>query len=107
MAGNMGDMMKEAESLQRNMQKVQEEIGFMQVIGEAGGGGVKITMTGKHEVKRVQIDPSLIGDDHEMLEDLIATATNAAVRSIEIQSQRKMSEVMSGMRLPPGLKLRF
>jgi len=76
---NFGNMMKQAEALQRNMQKAQEEIAQMEVVGESGGGMVKVTMTGKHEVKRVQIEPTVIGDDREMLEDLVAAAINDAV----------------------------
>ena len=104
---NFGNMMKQAEALQRNMQKAQEEIGRMEVIGESGGGMVKVTMTGKHEVKRVQIEPAVIGEDREMLEDLIAAAINDAVRRVETQSQQRMSELMSGVRLPPGMKMPF
>ena len=102
---NIGNMMKQAEALQRNMQKAQEEIGRMEVTGESGGGMVKVTMTGKHEVKRVQIEPAVIGEDREMLEDLIAAAINDAVRRVETQSQQRMSSLMSGMRLPPGFKM--
>ena len=104
---NIGNMMKQAEALQRNMQKAQEEIGRMEVPGESGGGMVKVTMTGKHEVKRVQIEPAVIGEDREMLEDLIAAAINDAVRRVETQSQQRMSELMSGLRLPPGMKMPF
>ncbi|MBU3672795.1 MAG: YbaB/EbfC family nucleoid-associated protein [Sinobacteraceae bacterium] len=104
---NIGNMMKQAEALQRNMQKAQEEIGRMEVTGESGGGMVKVTMTGKHEVKRVQIEPAVIGEDREMLEDLIAAAINDAVRRVETQSQQRMSELMSGLRLPPGMKMPF
>ena len=104
---NIGNMMKQAEALQRNMQKAQEEIGRMEVTGESGGGMVKVTMTGKHEVKRVQIEPAVIGEDREMLEDLVAAAINDAVRRVETQSQQRMSELMSGLRLPPGMKMPF
>jgi len=104
---NFGNMMKQAEALQRNMQKAQEQIALMEVVGESGGGMVKVTMTGKHEVKRVQIEPAVIGEDREMLEDLVAAAINDAVRRVESQSQQRMSELMSGMRLPPGFKMPF
>jgi DNA-binding YbaB/EbfC family protein len=104
---NIGNMMKQAEALQRNMQKAQEEIGRMEVTGESGGGMVKVTMTGKHEVKRVQIEPAVIGEDREMLEDLVAAAINDAVRRVESESQQRMSSLMSGLRLPPGMKLPF
>ena len=104
---NFGNMMKQAEALQRNMQKAQEEIAQMEVVGESGGGMVKVTMTGKHEVKGVQIEPTVIGDDREMLEDLVAAAINDAVRRVETESQQRMSSLMSGLRLPPGFKMPF
>jgi DNA-binding YbaB/EbfC family protein len=105
MSGGFGNMMKQAEALQRNMQKAQEEIARLEVTGESGGGMVKVTMTGKHEVKRVQIEPAVVGDDREMLEDLVAAAINDAVRRVEAESQQRMSALMSGMRLPPGFKM--
>lgn len=104
---NFGNMMKQAQAMQRNMQKAQEELASMEVVGEAGGGMVKCTMTGKHEVKRVQIEPAVIGEDREMLEDLVAAAINDAVHKIEQRTQEKMSGVMAGMNLPPGMKLPF
>jgi len=104
---NFGNMMKQAEALQRNMQKAQEEIARMEVTGESGGGMVKVTMTGKHEVKRVQIEPAVIGQDREMLEDLVAAAINDAVRRVESETQQRMSGMMSGLRLPPGFKMPF
>ena len=104
---NLGNMMKQAEALQRNMQKAQEEIAAMEIVGEAGGGMVKVTMTGRHEVKRVQIEPAVFGDDREMLEDLIAAACNDVVRKLEAATQQRMSGLMAGMRLPPGMKLPF
>ena len=104
---NLGNMMKQAEALQRNMQTAQEEIAAMEIVGEAGGGMVKVTMTGRHEVKRVQIEPAVFGDDREMLEDLIAAACNDAVRKLEAATQQRMSGLMAGMRLPPGMKLPF
>ena len=104
---NFGNMMKQAEALQRNMQKAQEEIAQLEVTGESGAGMVKVTMTGKHEVKRVQIEPAVVGEDREMLEDLVAAAINDAVRRVETQSQQRMSELMSGLRLPPGFKMPF
>ena len=105
MSGGFGNMMKQAEALQRNMQKAQEEIARLEVTGESGGGMVKVTMTGKHEVKRVQIEPAVVGEDREMLEDLVAAAINDAVRRVETESQQRMSSLMSGMRLPPGFKM--
>lgn len=104
---NFGNMMKQAEALQRNMQKAQEEIARMEVTGESGGGMVKVTMTGKHEVKRVQIEPAVMGDDREMLEDLVAAAINDAVRRVESETQQRMAGMMSGLRLPPGFKMPF
>jgi DNA-binding YbaB/EbfC family protein len=104
---NIGNMMKQAEALQRNMQKAQEEIAATEIVGESGGGMVKVTMNGRHEVKRVQIEPAVIGEDREMLEDLVAAACNDAVRKVETTTQQKMSGLMSGMKLPPGMKLPF
>jgi DNA-binding YbaB/EbfC family protein len=102
-----GNMMKQAMALQANMKKAQEEIANMEVVGEAGGGMVKVTMTGKHEVKRVQVEPQVISEDREMLEDLIAAAVNDAVNRVETQTQQRMSSVMAGVALPPGFKLPF
>ena len=102
-----GNMMKQAMALQANMKKAQEEIANMEVIGEAGGGMVKVTMTGKHEVKRVQIDPSLLGDDREMLEDLLVAAFNDAAHRVESTVAEKMSGMTAGLGLPPGFKLPF
>lgn len=104
---NFGNMMKQAQALQRSMEKAQQEMAEMEVTGEAGGGMVKITMNGRHEARRVQIEPAVIGDDREMLEDLIAAAINDAVRKVEARTQEKMSGLMSGMKLPPGMKLPF
>jgi DNA-binding YbaB/EbfC family protein len=104
---NFGNMMKQAQAIQRNMEKAQQEIAQMEVVGEAGGGMVRVTMTGRHEVRRVQIEPTAIGDDREMLEDLIAAAINDAVRKVEATTQEKMSGLMAGMKLPPGMKLPF
>jgi nucleoid-associated protein EbfC len=107
MRGNMGNMMKQAAALQANMQKAQAEIANLEVVGEAGGGMVKVTMTGKHEVKRVAIEPQVIGEDRDMLEDLIAAAINDAVHKVETTTQQKMSSLMAGMQLPPGFKMPF
>jgi DNA-binding YbaB/EbfC family protein len=89
------------------MKKAQEEIAAMEITGESGGGMVKVTMNGKHEVKRVQIEPQVISEDREMLEDLVAAAINDAVNKVDQQSQARMSSVMSGVALPPGFKLPF
>jgi DNA-binding YbaB/EbfC family protein len=100
-------MMKQAMALQANMKKAQEEIANMEVTGESGGGMVKVTMNGKHEVKRVQIEPQVVSEDREMLEDLIAAAFNDAVNKVDQQTQARMSSVMGGINLPPGFKLPF
>ncbi len=107
MSGNFGNMMKQAEAMQRNMKKAQEEIALLEVVGESGGGMVKVTLNGRHEARRVQIEPTVFGEDRELLEDLIAAAINDAVHKVEQQTQEKMSQVMSGMKLPPGMKLPF
>jgi hypothetical protein len=103
----MNQFVKQAQALQANMQKAQAEIASLEVTGESGGGMVKVVMTGRHEVKRVQIEPSIIGDDREMLEDLIAAAINDAVHRLESASQAKLSAAMGGLSLPPGVKLPF
>ena len=102
-----GNMMKQAMALQASMKKAQEEIAAMEVTGESGGGMVKVTMNGKHEVKRVQIEPQVVSEDREMLEDLIAAAFNDAVNKADAASQARMSNVMAGVNLPPGFKLPF
>lgn len=107
MKGSMGNIMKQAQQMQENFQKAREEIANMEVTGESGAGLVRITMTGQHDVKRVEIDPSIITDDKEMLEDLIAAAVNDANRRVEKTTQDKMSEITSGMGLPAGIKLPF
>jgi DNA-binding YbaB/EbfC family protein len=89
------------------MKKAQEEIASLEVTGESGGGMVKVTMNGKHEVKRVQIEPQVVSEDREMLEDLIAAAINDAVNKVDAASQARMSSVMSGVALPPGFKMPF
>jgi DNA-binding YbaB/EbfC family protein len=103
----INNLMKQAQAMQANMQKAQAEIANIEVIGESGGGMVKVTMTGKHEVKRVQIEPAVSSEDREMLEDLIAAATNDAVHKVELRVQEKMSSLTSGLQLPPGVKLPF
>jgi nucleoid-associated protein EbfC len=107
MRGNFSNLMKQAQAMQENMQKAQAEIAGIEVLGEAGGGMVKITMNGRHEVKRVQIEPALGGEDREMLEDLIAAAVNDAVHKVEARVQEKMASLTAGMQLPPGMKLPF
>ncbi len=105
--GGMGNLMKQAQMMQERMQKMQEEVAKMEVTGESGAGMVKITITGSHNVRRVSIDPSLMEDDQEMLEDLIAAAYNDAVRRAEEQNKAKMADVTGGMQLPPGFKMPF
>lgn len=107
MKGGIGNMMKQAQKMQADMQKAQEEIANMEVEGQAGGGMVKVTMNGRHEVRRVQLDDSLMEDDKDMIEDLLAAAVNDAVRRIEQESSEKMSGITAGMNLPGGLKLPF
>ncbi|HMN43101.1 MAG TPA: YbaB/EbfC family nucleoid-associated protein [Povalibacter sp.] len=108
MKGNIGNMMKQAQQMQANLQRAQQEIASLQVTGEAGGGMAKVTMTGKHQVLRVALDPSIVSaDDKDMLEDLVAAAVNDAVQKVERATQEKMSGVMGGMNLPPGFKLPF
>ncbi|GGI84663.1 nucleoid-associated protein [Shewanella hanedai] len=105
--GGMGNLMKQAQMMQDKMAKVQEEIARMEVTGEAGAGLVKVTMTGSHSVRKVDIDPSLLEDDKEMLEDLIAAACNDAARRVEENQKERMAEVTGGMQLPPGMKMPF
>lgn len=105
--GGLGNLMKQAQKMQEDMQKAQEELANMEVTGQAGGGMVKVVMTGRHDVKKVDIDSSLMGDDKEMLEDLLAAAVNDAVRQVEKTSQEKMAGMTAGMNLPAGMKLPF
>ena len=107
MKGQLAGLMKQAQQMQENLKKAQEEIAALEVEGQAGAGMVKVTMTGRHDVKRVNIDPSLMGDDKDMLEDLIAAAINDAVRRVETVTQEKMGGFTSGFGLPPGMKLPF
>lgn len=107
MKGGLGNLMKQAQQMQENLQKAQEEIGNMEVTGTAGGGMVTVLMTGRHDVKRVNIDSALMEEDKEMIEDLLAAAVNDAVRAVEKASKDKMSGVTGGMDLPPGMKLPF
>jgi len=107
MKGGIGNLMKQAQEMQANMQKAQEEIASMEVTGESGGGLVKVTMTGRHEARRVVIDDSLVGDDKDMLEDLIAAAINDATHKVEAATQERMSGMTDGLNLPAGMKLPF
>ena len=107
MKGGLGNLMKQAQMMQENMKKMQDQLASVEVEGQAGAGLVKVTMTCRHDVKRVSVDPSLLGDDKDMLEDLIAAAMNDAVRKVEATSQEKMGSLTSGMGLPPGFKMPF
>ncbi|MEN9784480.1 MAG: hypothetical protein RJA24_1823 [Pseudomonadota bacterium] len=107
MKGQLAGLMKQAQQMQDNMRKMQEQLAQIEVEGQSGAGMVKVVMTCRHDVKRVIIDPSVIGDDKEMLEDLIAAAVNDAVRKVETTSQEKMASVTAGLPLPPGMKLPF
>ena len=107
MKGGLSGLMKQAQQMQENMQKMQEKMATVEVEGQAGAGMVKVTMTCRHDVKRVSIDDSLLSDDKDMLEDLIAAAVNDAVRKVEATVQEKMGGMMGGMGLPPGMKLPF
>jgi DNA-binding YbaB/EbfC family protein len=107
MKGGIGDIMKQAQEMQQNLKKAQDAIARLEVTGESGAGLVRVTMTGKHDVRKVVIDDSLMGEDKDMLEDLVAAAINDANRRVEQAVQEKMSEFTSGLNLPPGMKLPF
>lgn len=103
MKGGLGNIMKQAQKMQENLQKAQAEIAALEIVGEAGGGLVSVTVTGRYEVQRLHIDASLVGDDKDMLEDLVAAAFNDAVHKVERTTQEKMSGLTAGMGLPPGM----
>lgn len=107
MTDNMGELMKKAQKMQENMQKAQEEIAKAEVTGESGAGLVKVVMNGRHDVRNVEIDPSLMAEEKDILEDLLAAAVNDAVRRVDANQKDKMSGMMSGMGLPPGFKMPF
>jgi len=107
MKGQLAGLMKQAQQMQENMKKMQEQLATVEVEGQAGAGMVKVVMTCRHDVKRVSIDPSLLTDDKDMLEDLVAAAVNDAVRRVETTTQEKMGALTGGMNLPPGFKLPF
>lgn len=107
MKAGLGGLMKQAQMMQENMKKMQEQLASVEVEGAAGAGMVKVTMTCRYDVKRVSIDPSLLADDKDMLEDLVAAAMNDAVRKVEATSQEKMGSLTSGMGLPAGFKMPF
>ena len=107
MKGGLAGLMKQAQQMQENMKRMQEELATIEVEGQSGAGMVKVVMTCRHDVKRVTIDDSLLKDDKDMLEDLIAAAVNDAVRRAEAMTQEKMGGMTAGMSLPPGMKLPF
>jgi DNA-binding YbaB/EbfC family protein len=107
MKGQLAGLMKQAQAMQDNLRKAQEELALIEVEGQSGAGLVKVVMTCKNDVKRVIIDPSLLADDKDMLEDLVAAAFNDAVRRAEATSQEKMGKLTAGMPLPPGMKMPF
>ncbi|MBU2862247.1 YbaB/EbfC family nucleoid-associated protein [Reinekea forsetii] len=107
MKGGMGGLMKQAQQMQEKMQAMQEEVANTEVTGESGAGLVKVIMTGRHDVKSVSLDDSLMSEDKDLLEDLLAAAVNDAVRKVETVSKEKMSSVAGGLNLPPGMNLPF
>ena len=107
MKGNIGQLMKQAQQMQENMRRMQEQLGTLEVEGQSGAGMVKVQMNCKHEVKRISIDPSLLGEDREVLEDLVAAAFNDAARRVESTIAEKMSGMTAGLGLPAGFKLPF
>ena len=107
MKGQLAGLMKQAQSMQENLKRAQDELATVEVEGQSGAGLVKVTMTCKHDVKRITIDPSLLTEDKDMLEDLVAAAFNDAVRRAEAVSQEKMSKLTAGMPMPPGMKFPF
>jgi DNA-binding YbaB/EbfC family protein len=107
MKNQLSGLMKQAQEMQDNMRKAQEDLAQTEVEGQSGAGLVKVLMTCRHDVKRVTIDPSLLGEDRDMLEDLVAAAFNDAVRRVETTTQEKMADVTKGMPMPPGFKLPF
>ena len=107
MKGALGNLMKQAQKMQEEVQRVQAEIANTEIVGEAGGGMVRVTMNGRHDLKSVEIDPVLMSDDKSMLEDLLAAAVNDANRRVEAMSKEKLASVTAGMNLPPGINLPF
>ena len=107
MKNPLGNLMQQAQKMQDNMKKAREELSLMQVVGESGGGLVTIIMSGKREARKVTIDPSLVGDDKDMLEDLVAAAINDAVNKVAKLKKEKMAEVTAGLPLPPGFQMPF
>jgi DNA-binding YbaB/EbfC family protein len=104
---NLGQIMKQAQEMQSRMQEAQDKMGELEITGESGGGMVKVVLSGRYQAHSVEIDPSLLAEDRDMLEDLIAAAINDAVRRVEATQKQKMSEMAQGLGLPPGVKLPF
>ncbi len=107
MKGGLGNLMKQAQKMQENMARAQEELANMEVEGQAGNGLVKVTMTGSHKVRRVAISPDILAEDRDMLEDLVTAAFNDAASKVEAASQERMGKATAGMPIPPGMKLPF
>lgn len=107
MQPNLGDLMKQAQEMQTRMQDMQKQLATAEVTGEAGAGMVKVVMNGRHDVRRVTVDPAVLQEDKEMLEDLLAAAVNDAVRKVEQRTQEQMRQLTAGMGLPPGFKMPF
>ena len=107
MKGALGNLMKQAQKMQEEVQRLQAEIANTEIVGEAGGGMVRVTMNGRHDLKSVEIDPVLMSDDKSMLEDLLAAAVNDANRRVEAMSKEKLASVTAGINLPPGINLPF
>ena len=105
--GGIGNLMRQAQQMQETMQKAQAELAALEVTGESGAGMVKVVMNGRHEVKQIKIEPRLLGEDRDMLEDLLVAAVNDASRRIAARMEEKYAGLMSGMNLPPGMKLPF
>ena len=105
--GNMNDLMKQAQAMQEKMQRMQEDVAKMEVTGESGAGLVKVVMNGRHDVRSVNIDSSVLTEDKEILEDLLAAAVNDAVRKVEHHSQEQMQKMTGGLQMPPGFKMPF
>ena len=107
MKGALGNIMKQAQRMQEEMERAQEELARLEVAGESGGGMVKVHMLGNRDVKKLSIDPTLMNDDVTMLEDLVVAAMNDAIRKVEVVSKEKMASMTAGLNLPPGFKLPF
>jgi DNA-binding YbaB/EbfC family protein len=107
MRGNIGNLLKQAQAMQENLQKAQAQVALVTATGESGGGMVKVTMSGLHEVSRVQIEPALLAEDRDVLEDLVAAAINDATRKVGALVSEKMAGPTAGLQLPPGMKLPF